>query len=250
MSRKSTAVSFLASVAVGLLLMGCVTTLDLEPDEAVNPLGTEHTVTLTVEVCSITDPGCIPLPGAQAPGDNVYFEIVSGPNAGLNSDGDCGATGSDPCFVPSEGGSISWTYTGDGGPGTDQLRACSILGESEIQQILENAAEQANMAPEQLLTLLQAQAQSQVPAQLEIEPYCVTLFATAEKTWEAPTPTPAPSPTVESRERVERSVPNIGAGLSGLFAGQPTPLPTARPAVATSPSQVIRPPSTGDAGLR
>jgi len=46
--------------------------------------------------------------------------------------------------------------------------------------------------------------------------------------------------------------PNLGAGLGGLFAGQPTPLPTARPAAAapaaTAPS--ISPPRTGDAGLK
>jgi hypothetical protein len=46
--------------------------------------------------------------------------------------------------------------------------------------------------------------------------------------------------------------PNLGAGLSGLFAGQPTPLPTARPAAvapaATAPS--ISPPRTGEAGLK
>jgi len=44
----------------------------------------------------------------------------------------------------------------------------------------------------------------------------------------------------------------LGAGLGGLFAGQPTPLPTARPAAAapaaTAPS--ISPPRTGDAGLK
>jgi hypothetical protein len=44
--------------------------------------------------------------------------------------------------------------------------------------------------------------------------------------------------------------PNIGAGLSGLFAGQPTPLPTAPAAVApAATSPVITPPRTGDAGL-
>ena len=41
--------------------------------------------------------------------------------------------------------------------------------------------------------------------------------------------------------------------LGGLFAGQPTPLPTAPPPAAVAPaapSQVISPPRTGDAGLR
>ena len=46
--------------------------------------------------------------------------------------------------------------------------------------------------------------------------------------------------------------PNIGAGLSGLFQGQPTPLPTAPSAVAPAPAATaptISPPRTGDAGL-
>jgi hypothetical protein len=48
----------------------------------------------------------------------------------------------------------------------------------------------------------------------------------------------------------ERRPPNIGAGLSGLFAGQPTPLPTAPGAVApAATAPTISPPRTGDGGL-
>ena len=44
--------------------------------------------------------------------------------------------------------------------------------------------------------------------------------------------------------------PNIGAGLSGLFQGQPTPLPTAPSAVApAATAPTISPPRTGEAGL-
>ena len=64
--------------------------------------------------------------------------------------------------------------------------------------------------------------------------------------YEAPGPEPTPSPT-ETPIAIATSRPNIGGALSGLFAGQPTPLPTAQAAAAP---QVIRPPSTGNAGLR
>jgi hypothetical protein len=48
----------------------------------------------------------------------------------------------------------------------------------------------------------------------------------------------------------EAQRPNIGAGLSGLFQGQPTPLPTAPSAVApAATAPTISPPRTGDAGL-
>jgi hypothetical protein len=44
--------------------------------------------------------------------------------------------------------------------------------------------------------------------------------------------------------------PNIGAGLSGLFNGMPTPLPTAPSAVApAATAPTISPPRTGDGGL-
>ena len=48
----------------------------------------------------------------------------------------------------------------------------------------------------------------------------------------------------------EQRRPNIGGALSGLFTGQPTPLPTAPAAVApAATAPTISPPRTGDAGL-
>ena len=54
------------------------------------------------------------------------------------------------------------------------------------------------------------------------------------------------------REETNQRPPNIGAGLSGLFNGMPTPLPTAPSAVAPAPAATaptISPPRTGDGGL-
>jgi CSLREA domain-containing protein len=68
---------------------------------------------------------------------------------------------------------------------------------------------------------------------------------------QSPSPSASPSPSqtpTPSAEQASQRPPNIGAGLSGLFNGIPTPLPTAAHAVA--PSATIRPPSTGDGGLK
>jgi hypothetical protein len=60
-----------------------------------------------------------------------------------------------------------------------------------------------------------------------------------------------PEPTPDNRRDQNRpQPPNIGAGLSGLFNGMPTPLPTAPSAVApAATAPTISPPRTGDAGL-
>jgi hypothetical protein len=52
-----------------------------------------------------------------------------------------------------------------------------------------------------------------------------------------------------AERRNEPQRPNIGAGLSGLFVGQPTPLPTTPPSAVMPASPTIRPPNTGSGGL-
>jgi hypothetical protein len=77
----------------------------------------------------------------------------------------------------------------------------------------------------------------------------------AEGALPEPTPTAEPSTTPRPRPTATRP-PNIGGALSGLFTGQPTPLPqAAQPAAraggapaSTSPV-AITPPRTGEAGL-
>ena len=75
--------------------------IDLDPPTATNPVGTSHTVTAT-----ITDPD-----GTIA-GATIDFNVTSGPNVGDNSTGTTDANGQ-----------ASFTYTGDGGPGTDVIEA-------------------------------------------------------------------------------------------------------------------------------
>src|SRR3972149_562987 len=110
--------------------------LSLEPETAINSVGTTHTVTATVTF-------------DDQPVDGVLVAIFvdQGPNAG---DFDEGLTDAN--------GQFSFSYVGDGGPGTDILGACDIVDE---------------LGP-------------------CVEP--VTL-AVATKEWVQPTPTPTPTPT-------------------------------------------------------
>lgn len=83
--------------------------ITLEPDTDENSVGEDHTVTATV-----TDLQANPQPGVL-----VTFTVLSGPNAG--------ATGT--CTVNADcttdvNGQVSFTYTGIGGVGTDQIEAC------------------------------------------------------------------------------------------------------------------------------
>jgi hypothetical protein len=79
---------------------GQVFDVRLLPETAVNPVGTEHTLTFSAS----ESPGT-PLTGAGA---GLSYEVIEGPNAGAT------------------GAGSSWTYTGNGGPGTDTILACFL----------------------------------------------------------------------------------------------------------------------------
>lgn len=72
--------------------------LDLTPDSALNPTGTEHTVTATI---------LDPLDDSPISGVEVSFDVTDGPNEGA-------------------GGQATFAYTGNGGPGTDTISACFV----------------------------------------------------------------------------------------------------------------------------
>ena len=101
------------------LVLGEYTTpevqLELLPADATNPPGTEHTVTAVYT-----------LNGLPLPGKLIGFAVDSGPNKGVDSMG----------FTDAEG-KATFTYTGDGGEGTDIINTASLLtlGEQDIQAI-------------------------------------------------------------------------------------------------------------------
>jgi len=81
-----------------------VVLVDASPDTDTNIVGEDHTVTALV-----TDFG------EPAPDWTVTFDVISGPNQG---DSDTGVTDGN--------GETSFTYTGDGGTGTDQIDVCVL----------------------------------------------------------------------------------------------------------------------------
>jgi hypothetical protein len=92
-------------------LRGTVTVvgINLSPASSTNPVSTTHTVTAT-----ITDQLGNPKPGIL-----VTFQVISGPNTGAEATG---------VYVPSDSktdanGQVTFTYTSNGTPGTDQIIA-------------------------------------------------------------------------------------------------------------------------------
>lgn len=73
--------------------------VDVQPETAVNVVGTEHTVTASLTVEEIP---------SAAGSDGFTFEITDGPNTGKTGQGS------------------PFTYTGDSGPGTDTILACYL----------------------------------------------------------------------------------------------------------------------------
>jgi hypothetical protein len=93
-----------------IILAAQTWTFTLEPDTASNPINTQHTVTATVLH-----------EGQPWSGHTVYFEVTSGPNDGYDG------------YVPIDAsGQASFTYTGDGGVGTDTIEASIVIGSVDL----------------------------------------------------------------------------------------------------------------------
>jgi len=83
--------------------------ITLDPETAVNPIGTSHTVTATLRNAQ----------GLPQAGHEVLFSVISGPNAGAA--GTCSVHAD--CSTDIDG-VVHFTYTGGPTPGVDILRAC------------------------------------------------------------------------------------------------------------------------------
>jgi len=96
-----------APVIIGGAAVTLPGSITLDPATATNPTGTDHTVTATVRDSA----------GVLLPGATVTFEVISGPNTG-DTDTD----------VTDAAGEATFTWTGDGGTGTDVVEASFVDG--------------------------------------------------------------------------------------------------------------------------
>jgi uncharacterized repeat protein (TIGR01451 family) len=101
----------------GICLKGEITAaignIVLTPPTAQNEAGTSHTVTATVTSS-----------GNPLPGKLVSFSVIAGPNTGQVSDPNTGECSANSDCTTDANGQVSWTYTSNGSPGTDTIRAC------------------------------------------------------------------------------------------------------------------------------
>jgi hypothetical protein len=155
--------------------------VSLDPETATNTVGDEHTVTATVT-----------FDGEPLNDILVDVTVFDGPNVG---DFDVGLTNAS--------GQFSFTYTGDGGPGTDFIGACDIdeLGEC-------------------------------------VEP---VTFDEATKTWVEPTPTPTDTSTPAATPTPTPTLAGLPIALPPATA-TPTPTPTTT-ALAATPTPTATPTS-------
>ncbi|HEY7269559.1 MAG TPA: hypothetical protein VH951_07005, partial [Dehalococcoidia bacterium] len=215
-----------------VLAAGCIESVT--PDGVTNVVGQSHTVTATINeerTQSVLGQSVIVRPQQLEGAPTVLFEILSGPNAGKHSTDDC----QPGCEIEPESTTISWTYVGTGGAGTDVIRVCTVEEGTTIEETLADFEE--SLAEEQI-TVEDFLA--------EVNDVLGTNFTSLEdlfcdtvtKIWVRPTPVPQPT-------EVRRV--NVGGAVGAVVAAagaeerdrQKTPLAAA----AQAPS--ISAPNTG-----
>ncbi len=152
--------------------------LTLTPDPDTNPINTDHTVTATITLDGE------PLKASDT--DTLFF-ILSGPNAG--------ETAIEPQV---ESATSTFTYTGSGGVGTDEIVAIACEPDfcGEIQSCLEASPlciEKVEAACNFDIELPTSGPIERNAAGGKGAGFCFGP-ASAQKTWEDPTPSPSPTP--------------------------------------------------------
>jgi len=116
-----------AAVILGGAAVQLPGAITLEPASATNPVGSTHTVTATVRGGD----------GSPAPGVEVTFSVTAGPN-----------TGETGTATTDADGKASFTYTGDGGPGTDTIEASFVDGSTTRSTTATKTWEAVNQPPD------------------------------------------------------------------------------------------------------
>ncbi len=173
----------------------CIT---LTPDPDTNPVGTDHTLTAAGTIDGN------PLGEATF---EVGFAVYDGPNAGQGA-----------VITMGPGGTADFTYTGSGGPGTDNILAVFCDFPAECQSYVDDCA-QNGAACVDTITGFCGQQLARVPGGRVSagRNFCFGP-ANAVKNWEEPTPTPSPTPV------------DVGAGGQG-----PSPTPVQLPDTGGTP---------------
>jgi len=109
-SFTATTGQVLGSNRVVKVWMGISEFITLSPTTATNDVGTDHTVTATVDIDGVLEPDVL-----------VTFEVISGPNAGEMSDPGSGECSPNDCETDANG-QVSWTYSSES-VGTDLILA-------------------------------------------------------------------------------------------------------------------------------
>ena len=209
-----TALAVLAVVAfaltIGLVVSGGVRTahaqpecveleeglwcVSLDPETATNNVGTTHTVTATVTF-------------SDQPVDGVLVAIFvdQGPNAGDFDEG-----------LTNASGQFSFSYVGDGGPGTDLIGACDIVEELGpcVEPITLDVATKEWVQPTPSPTDTPTPAATPTPT-----PTPAAIGGTLPP--DTPTPTPTPTPTALAATPTPSPTPTVAAAVLPPTGGQP-----------------------------
>jgi hypothetical protein len=269
MASKRIALTLPLFVVLAALFAACV---DATPESATNLVGGSHEITANADDAGICDEieedfeiECLGWIG--------FFAVVAGPGAGETnlpcdaeagneelancisdvffecllfgeSPADCGIddSGCDPSDCVSQlDDPVSWTYQNAGESGTDYIVVCMLPMLEEpipaIQELFEARGQQtAQLTDEEIEDLIEFW-ETQMGCDL------------VTKTWIDPTPTPSLTP---EPELVRRSGVNIGPVLAAADAERRA-RQESQQQVAGVQQQAggpIRPPNTGDGGLR
>jgi hypothetical protein len=139
---------------------------------------------------------------------------------------------------------ISWSYTNNGESGTDYIVVCFAPLDVEEVDTLENAVDAA-LSAQQLQVMQDNPTEDEVQELIDFWENSEVGCDVVTKTWIDPTPVPVPT-----------RVPSIGPLLGGVLIGpsnnNPSQSQQGQQQVAGVQQAIgeIRPPNTGDAGLR